>query len=71
MRPVIDAGGVDPRVNCVAAPLRVSPSDTGSVLLMVPREDGITEGMIRATRQTAGRIATELSRPGGRAARDR
>jgi IclR family acetate operon transcriptional repressor len=63
MRPVIDAGSVDPRVSCVAAPLRLSRSDTGAVLLMVPREDGLSDHVVGATRRTAGRIATELSRP--------
>ncbi|WP_329458020.1 helix-turn-helix domain-containing protein [Streptomyces sp. NBC_01497] len=63
MRPVIDAGGVDPRVSCVAAPLRLSPSDTGAVSLMLPGGAGIPDPMVNATRRTAGRIATELSRP--------
>ena len=30
LRPVIDAGGTDPEINCVAAPLRLSPHDTGT-----------------------------------------
>lgn len=63
MRPVIDAGGADPRVNCVAAPLRLSRSDTGAVWLMLPAEQGIAEHVVSATRRTAGRIATELSKP--------
>ncbi|MCF3961114.1 helix-turn-helix domain-containing protein [Streptomyces fuscigenes] len=63
LSPVIDIGDVDPRVSCVAAPLRLSRSDTGAVSLMLPREEGIADHVVRATRRTAGRIATELSRP--------
>lgn len=63
MRPVIDHGGADPRVNCVAAPLRLSRSDTGAVWLMMPAEQGIAAHVVSATRRTAGRIATELSKP--------
>jgi IclR family transcriptional regulator, acetate operon repressor len=63
LRPVIDAGGTDPRVSCVAAPLRLSPHDTGSVWLMVPGGAGVADVAVTATRRTAGKIATELSKP--------
>ncbi len=62
LRPVIDAGEVDPRVSCVAAPLRLSPRDVAAVWLMVPGGDGVPESAVAATRRTAGRIATALSR---------
>lgn len=64
LRPVIDAGGVDPRVSCVAAPLLLSPHDAGAVSLMMPGAHGVTDLGVRATRRTAGRIATELSKQG-------
>jgi hypothetical protein len=63
LRHVIDAGGADPRVSCVAAPLRLSGHDTGAVWLMVPGGDGVADVAVTATRRTAGKIATELSKP--------
>ncbi|MFJ9007942.1 helix-turn-helix domain-containing protein [Streptomyces canus] len=66
LRPVIDAGDNDPRVSCVAAPLRISPHDVAAVWLMVPGGTGVAAPMVAATRRTAGRIATQLSRPGAR-----
>jgi hypothetical protein len=62
MRPIIDAGQVDPRLSCVAAPLRLSPRDVGAVWLMVPGGEGVPAPLVAATRQTAGRIATRLSK---------
>jgi IclR family transcriptional regulator, acetate operon repressor len=62
LRPVIDAGGVDPRLSCVAAPVRLSPRDVGSVSLMVPGRAGVAEPTVAAARRTAGRIASALSR---------
>jgi IclR family transcriptional regulator, acetate operon repressor len=62
LRPVIDAGEVDPRVSCVAAPLRLSPRDVAAVWLMVPGGAGVPDSAVAATRRTAGRIATALSR---------
>jgi DNA-binding IclR family transcriptional regulator len=59
---VIDAGGVDPRVSCVAAPLRLSPHDVAAVWLMVSGGAGVPEAAVAATRRTAGRIASALSR---------
>ncbi|MFJ9007907.1 helix-turn-helix domain-containing protein [Streptomyces canus] len=64
LRPVIDAGGNDPRVSCLAAPLRISPHDVAALWLMVPGPAGVPEPVVAATRRTAGRIATQLSRPG-------
>jgi IclR family transcriptional regulator, acetate operon repressor len=61
LRPVIDAGGADPRVSCVAAPLRLSPRDVGAVWLMVPGGAGVPAWMVAATRRTADRIAAQLS----------
>jgi IclR family transcriptional regulator, acetate operon repressor len=61
MRPVIDAGDVDPRVSCVAAPLRLSPRDVAAVWLMVPGGEGVPAPVVAATRRTAGRIASQLS----------
>jgi DNA-binding IclR family transcriptional regulator len=63
LRPVVDAGEVDPRVSCVAAPLRLSPRDVAVVWLMVPGGVGVPAGVVGATRRTAGRIASMLSRP--------
>jgi IclR family transcriptional regulator, acetate operon repressor len=62
LRPVIDAGEVDPRVSCVAAPLRLSPRDVAAVWLMVPGGSGVPEAEVAATRRAAGRIASRLSR---------
>ncbi|MFE4174037.1 helix-turn-helix domain-containing protein [Streptomyces sp. NPDC056909] len=74
MRPVLDAGEADPCVSCVAAPLRLSPRDTGAVWVMVPGGDGVSDHVVAATRRTAGLITTGLSagpRPRGRAPKDR
>jgi IclR family transcriptional regulator, acetate operon repressor len=62
LRPVVDAGGVDRGVSCVAAPLRLSPRDVGAVWLMVPGGAGVPEPAVAAARRTAGRIASALSR---------
>jgi DNA-binding IclR family transcriptional regulator len=62
LRAVIDAGAVDPRVSCVAAPLRLSPNDVAAVQLMVPGSGGVPSAFVAATRRTAGRIASALSR---------
>jgi IclR family transcriptional regulator, acetate operon repressor len=64
MRPVIDAGAVDPRISCVAAPLRLSRRDVAVVTLMVPGGAGVPAETVRATRYAAGRIASLLSAPG-------
>lgn len=64
LRPVIDAGDVDRRVSCVAAPLRISPRDVAAVWLMVPGGSGVPAPLVAATRRTAGRIASRLSKPG-------
>jgi DNA-binding IclR family transcriptional regulator len=64
LRPVIDAGTADPRLSCIAAPLRLSPRDVAAVWSMVPGGAGIPELAVAATRRTAGRIATHLSTPG-------
>jgi IclR family transcriptional regulator, acetate operon repressor len=61
MRPVVDAGDVDRRVSCVAAPLRLSPRDIAAVWLMVPGGAGVAAPMVAATRRTAARIASMLS----------
>jgi IclR family transcriptional regulator, acetate operon repressor len=63
MQPVIDAGRVDPRVSCAAAPLRLSRRDVAAVWLMVPGGAGVPAPLIAAIRHTAGRIATQLSKP--------
>jgi IclR family transcriptional regulator, acetate operon repressor len=63
LRPVIDAGQVHPGISCAAAPLRLSPHDSAAVWLMVPGGTGVTEPAVAATRKTAGRIASALSRP--------
>jgi hypothetical protein len=63
LRPVVDAGAVDRRVSCVAAPLRISPRDVAVVWLMVPGGAGVPAAAVAATRRTAGRIASRLSRP--------
>jgi DNA-binding IclR family transcriptional regulator len=60
LRPVIDMGGADLRVSCVAAPLRVSPHDVGAVSLMVPGRGGVPATLVAATRRTADRIAAQL-----------
>jgi len=61
LRPVIDAGGADRRISCVAAPFRLSPRDVGAVWLMVPGGAGVPASMVAATRRAAGRIASQLS----------
>ena len=63
LRPVLDAGGVHPELSCVAAPLRLSPGDVGAVWIMVPGGGGVAAPLVAATRRTAGRIASQLSRP--------
>jgi IclR family transcriptional regulator, acetate operon repressor len=64
LRPVVDAGAVDPRVSCVAAPLRLSGGDVAAVWLMVPGRAGVPAPMVAATRRAAGRIASQLPKPG-------
>jgi DNA-binding IclR family transcriptional regulator len=61
LRPVIDAGGADPRISCAAAPLRIAPRDIAVVWLMLPGGAGVPAEAIAATRRTAGRIASQLS----------
>jgi DNA-binding IclR family transcriptional regulator len=63
MRPAVDAGAVHPGISCVAAPFRLSPRDVGAVGLMVPGGVGVSDLALAATRRTAGRIASALSRP--------
>jgi IclR family transcriptional regulator, acetate operon repressor len=63
LRPVIDAGGVDRRISCVAAPLKISAQDVAAVWLMVPGGSGVPAPLVAATRRTAGRIASMLSKP--------
>jgi DNA-binding IclR family transcriptional regulator len=63
MRPVVDAGAVDRRVSCVAAPFRLSPRDVAAVWLMLPGGTGVPASAVAATRRTAGRIASQLPRP--------
>ena len=41
MRPVVEAGAVDRRISCVAAPFRISPHDVAVVWLMVPSGDPV------------------------------
>jgi DNA-binding IclR family transcriptional regulator len=62
MRPVMEAGQVHPGISCAAAPLRLSPSEIGAVSLMVPGGAGVLEPVVAATRRTAGRIASTLTR---------
>jgi IclR family transcriptional regulator, acetate operon repressor len=66
LRPVIDTGGVDRRVGCVAAPLRISPTDVAAVALMLPGGRGIPQEAVAATRRAAGQIAARLSTEAGR-----
>jgi hypothetical protein len=63
MRPVIDSGHVDARVNCVAAPLRLSPRDVAVVGLMMPGGAPVPAHAVAATRSAAGQIVSELSKP--------
>jgi IclR family transcriptional regulator, acetate operon repressor len=63
MRPVVDAGAVDRRVSCVAAPFRISPRDVAVVWLMVPGGAGVDASAVAATRSAAGRIGSMLSKP--------
>lgn len=62
LRPVVDVGAVHPGISCVAAPLRLSPRDVGAVGLMVPGGVGVSDLALAATRRTADRIASALSR---------
>lgn len=64
LRPVVDVGTVDRRINCVAAPLRLSSRDVAVVWLMAPGGMGVPAPVVAATRRAAGRIASRLSRPG-------
>lgn len=61
LRPVVDAGEVDPRVSCVAAPLRISSRDAAAVSLMLPGRGGIPPQLVDATRRVAARIASQLA----------
>ncbi|HEY6638710.1 MAG TPA: helix-turn-helix domain-containing protein [Solirubrobacterales bacterium] len=63
MRPVIDAGAVDRRISCVAAPFRISAQDVAVIFLMVPGGIGVPAPTVAAARSAAGRIATMLSKP--------
>jgi IclR family transcriptional regulator, acetate operon repressor len=62
MRPVVDAGAVDRRVSCVAAPLRLSPRDVAVVWVMLPGAS-VPTSAVAATRRSAGRIASRLAGP--------
>jgi DNA-binding IclR family transcriptional regulator len=62
LRPVLDIGGVHPDLSCVAAPLRLSHGGVGAVWMMVPDGGGVPAPLVVATRRTAGRIASQLSR---------
>jgi IclR family transcriptional regulator, acetate operon repressor len=70
LRPVLDAGGVDPGVSCAAAPLRLSPRDVAVVWLMLPGGAGVPDPVLAAARRTAGRIASALSPRRSLAVRD-
>jgi len=63
MRPVIDVAIVASDVSCVAAPLRLPHGGVGAVWMMIPGGANIPAPFIAATRRTAGRIASQLSRP--------
>jgi hypothetical protein len=63
MRPVIDVAIVAPDVSCVAAPLRLPHGGVGAVWMMIPGGAPIPAPFVAATRRTAGRIASQLSRP--------
>ena len=63
MRPVIDVAIVAPDVSCVAAPLRLPRGGVGAVWMMIPGGAPIPAPFVAATRRTAGRIASQLSRP--------
>jgi DNA-binding IclR family transcriptional regulator len=69
LRAVVEAGQVHPDISCAAAPLRLSPREVGAVWLMVPGERGVPSPMVAATRRTAGRIASALTRQRSRAQR--
>jgi IclR family transcriptional regulator, acetate operon repressor len=62
LRPAVDAGSVHPGISCAAAPFRLSPRDVGAVGLMIPGGVGVSDHALAATRRTAGRIASALSR---------
>jgi IclR family transcriptional regulator, acetate operon repressor len=63
LRPVIDEAVVASDVSCVAAPLRLPHGGVAAVWMMVPGGESIPGPFVAATRRTAGRIATQLSRP--------
>ena len=63
LRPVIDIAIVAPDVSCVAAPLRLTHGGVGAVWMMIPGGAPIPAPFVAATRRTAGRIASQLSRP--------
>ncbi|GHJ37526.1 helix-turn-helix domain-containing protein [Streptomyces sp. TS71-3] len=60
LRPVLDLGHADPRVTCVAAPLRISARDVGAVWVMLPGAADVSDAVVGATWRTARRIAAEL-----------
>jgi DNA-binding IclR family transcriptional regulator len=63
LRPVIDVAVVAPDVSCVAAPLRLAHGGVGAVWMMIPGGAPISAPFGAATRRTAGRIVSQLSRP--------
>ena len=62
LQAVIDAGGVHPRISCVAAPLLISPRDVAAVWLVVASAARVPEPVAAATRRPAGRIVVEVDR---------
>jgi len=63
LRPVVDGGAHDRRISTVAAPLRVSAHDVAHVWMIMPGGGGIPLAMVAATRNTAGRISSQLYGP--------
>jgi IclR family transcriptional regulator, acetate operon repressor len=61
LRPVTDVGGLDPRISCLAVPMRLSVSDVAVVSVMVPSARGVPELLVQATRRIADRITSDLS----------
>jgi DNA-binding IclR family transcriptional regulator len=60
---VIDVAIVAPDISCVAAPLRLAHGGVGAVWMMILGGAPISAPFVAATRRTAGRIASQLSRP--------
>ncbi|GHJ40820.1 hypothetical protein Sm713_64290 [Streptomyces sp. TS71-3] len=64
MQLVVDAGGANPRINCIAAPLRLSSDDVGAVWLMLPGGVAVSGANIAATHRMVARIVKQLARTG-------